>query len=93
MSGKHRTADTALVRTVTWPHEVLHTPSAQPIVYEMISSIAFVHGYITVMAKKLSRIRTFMLSHLQEIMEDREMYGWQVVRAYHAAWLRHIEQG
>ena len=34
-----------------------------------------------------------MLKHLQELMEDAEHYGWPILRAYHAAWLQHIEQG
>ena len=33
-----------------------------------------------------------MLAHLQEIIGDREAYGWSVVRSYHMAWLQHLEQ-
>ena len=34
-----------------------------------------------------------MSGHLQEMMEDGETFGWPVVRAYHAVWLQHLEQG
>ena len=34
-----------------------------------------------------------MPSHLQELMEDGEHYGWLAVRAYHVAWFQHLEQG
>ena len=26
-------------------------------------------------------------------MEDEETFGWPIVRAYHAVWLQHLEQG
>ena len=34
-----------------------------------------------------------MLEHLQELMEDVEVYGWRTVRENHAAWLQLMEQG
>ena len=40
-SGKLRTADTVVVKTLTWPHEVLYTPSAHPIVYDNILTMSF----------------------------------------------------
>ena len=38
-------------------------------------------------------IRKLMWVHLKELMEDGECFGWPTVRAYHAVWLQHIEQG
>ena len=55
--------------------------------------MGFVDGYITAMSKELPNIKTLMSTHLQELMEDGERYGWPAVRAYHAACLRHNEQG
>ena len=55
--------------------------------------MAFIDGYITVMNRESLPIKTLMLAHLQELMEDGERYGWQAVRAYHAAWLQYMEQG
>ena len=72
-------ADTVVVKTLTWPHEVLYTPSAQPIVYENISSVAFVDEYITVMGKESSNSRAIMLTCLQELMKDGNRYGWPAV--------------
>ena len=34
-----------------------------------------------------------MSAHLKELMEDCEHFGWPMVRAYHAVWLQHIDQG
>ena len=90
--GKLRTADTTVVHQVTWPHEVIYSPSAKPAIYDQLCSMAFVDGYITVMSREPPHIKVLMLSHLQELMEDGEHYGWPVVRAYHATWL-HVEQG
>ena len=55
--------------------------------------MAFVDGYITAMSRESLPIKQLMLSHLQELMEDVEHYGWPAVTAYHAAWVQHIEQG
>ena len=71
----------------------MYTPTAQPISYENISSMAFVDGYITVINREPLPIKKLMLAHLQELMEDGEHYGCPAVRAYHAAWLQHMEQG
>ena len=37
-------------------------------------------------------IKARMLTHLHEMMDDGEAYGWPIVRSYHAAWLQHVEQ-
>ena len=34
-----------------------------------------------------------MDSHLEDLMEDGEAYGWPVVRDFHSTWLQHIEMG
>ena len=93
VSGKLRTSDTTVVRQVTWHHEVVYYPSAQPVVYEQIFSMAFVNGYIIIISKDLPHTKAFMLTYLQELKEDGDHYRWPAVRAYHAAWLQHIEQG
>ena len=93
VSFKLRTADTTVVHQVTWPYEVIYSPSAQLAIYDQLSSMAFVDGCITVMSTESPHIKVIMLTHLQELMEDWEHYGWLAVRAYHATWLHHMEQG
>ena len=34
-----------------------------------------------------------MLRHLRALLQDVDVYGWRVVREYHAAWLQLLEQG
>ena len=93
VSGKLKTADTTVVHQVTWPHDVIYTPSGQPAMYDQLNSMAFVDGYLTVMAKELEHIRVKIIIHLQALMEYDDDYGWLAVRAYHAAWLQILEQG
>ena len=38
-------------------------------------------------------VRAKMASHLEDLMEDVELYGWERVRAYHIVWLNQLEQG
>ena len=82
-----------MVHQDTWPHEVFYSPSAQPAIYDQLSSMAFVDRYITVMSIESPHIKVLMLNHLQELREEGEHYGWPVVSVYHAAWLQHVEQG
>ena len=64
-------------------------------VYESMSSMAFENGYLTIMhmSHQKDTLRDKMPIHLIEMMEDGETFGWPVVKAYHAAWLQHLEQG
>ena len=55
--------------------------------------MAFVNGYISVMAMEMEQVKVRMLSHLQEMMEDGEAYGWPAILSYDAAWLQHFEHG
>ena len=44
-SSKLRSANTAAMHTVIWPHEYMYTPEGQPSEHESMSSLAFVEGY------------------------------------------------
>ena len=64
VSGKLRTIDTTMVKSVRWLHEFVYTPTAQPVAYENISSMAFVDSYISVMNREPLQIKKLMLAHL-----------------------------
>ena len=53
--------------------------------------MAFVPGYLTVMDSQPQYTNALMDSHLQDLMEDGEAYGWPVVRDFHSTWLQYIE--
>ena len=48
---------------------------------------------MTIMDLQSEPLRKLMSAHLKELMEDCGIFGWPTVRAYHAMWLQHIEQG
>ena len=58
-----------------------------------LSVALFLNGYLTVLAEECEDTKVHLLQHLKEVMEDSEIYGWTIVRDYHAAKLQHIEQG
>ena len=44
-TGNLRTADSTVLRGVTWPHEVMFTAEGKPAVYGELSVMAFMRGY------------------------------------------------
>ena len=48
-SGKLRNADTTVINQILWPHELVYTSSGQPAMYEDLSCMAFVNGYLSLM--------------------------------------------
>ena len=87
-SGNLRTDDTTVVNQVIWPHELIYTPAGQPVLYKELISMAFVNGYLSVMALESQQVKVSMLAQLQDMMEDGEAYGWPIVVSYNAAWLQ-----
>ena len=86
-SGKLRTADTTAVKQVLWPNELVFTQEDRPAVYDSLSSMAFINGYLTIMSLSMGTLRDKMASHLNDMMENGKTFRWPVVRAYHVAWL------
>ena len=50
-------------------------------------------GYQTVIDTQTQDIKKHTNSHLQDLMEDGETYGWPVVRDFYSTWLQHIDMG
>ena len=78
-SVKLRTAYTTAVKQGIWPHELVFIPDGQPATFQSLSCLAFVNGYLSIMAQQMDIIRNQMATHLQESMEDGEIFGWPVV--------------
>ena len=34
-----------------------------------------------------------MIQHLQDLVDDVDLYGWEPVWAFHAVWLQQLEEG
>ena len=62
---------------MTWPHRVVYNSEGQIAVYEEMSSILFVNGYLTIKGEKTEEVKGHMLQHLQDLMEDAEAYSWE----------------
>ena len=78
---------------MTWPHEVIYSMAGKPAAYEDLSIPMFVQGYRIVMKGDVGAIMEKMATHLDELMNDAELYGWERVRAYHRVRLNQLEQG
>ena len=83
-----------MIVRIKWPHEVVRSAQSKAPVYEELSLAAFTNGYLGLMAEeKGSPVGGVMLTHLRPLLQDVDVYGWWVVREYHAAWLQLLDQG
>ena len=57
-------ADTTAIKQVTWPRELIYMPLGQPAVYEDLSSMAIVNGYLAMVALEGDQVKQNMLAHL-----------------------------
>ena len=48
-SSKVRTADSTVIKWITWPHELVYTSGGEPMTYELISMSQFVTDYLSVL--------------------------------------------
>ena len=47
-SGTLCTSDTVVTKRITWPHKVVYSSQGQPTIYDEISAMLFVNGYLTI---------------------------------------------
>ena len=77
-----------------WPHEMVCSTQSKAPVYEEMSLASFTSEYLgIVVEEKGSPTGEVMLRYLRDLLQDVDVYGWRVVREYHAAWLQLLEQG
>ena len=50
---------------------MVYTSTGQPTIYEKMRVTLFVSGFLAVMTREKDNIKSFMLQHLQKLMEDR----------------------
>ena len=75
--GKVRTYVTKSVR---WPHEMVFITQWQSPMYSDTSIALFTNGYLSRTAEESVVTKEYMFVHLQELIEDVEVYGWSTVR-------------
>ena len=72
---------------------MVYTCDGKAAAYRDISVPLFVQGYLITMDSQDSSIKDRMAEHLKNLMYDIEMYGWEIIRAFHGVWRNQIEQG
>ena len=61
--------------------------------YQELSVPTCVQGYLVVMSGQDTKIRESMAHHIECLMSDCDLYGWEKVRAFHMVLLKQMEQG
>ena len=82
-SGKLRTADTSILRKVVWLLEVVYMSTGKLAEYDQLSIPLFVSGYLMVMSAEKETMHPHTMQHLQDIMADAELCGWEPVMVFH----------
>ena len=85
------TGATLVKKRSEWPHEGLFAADGTLVVYRDLTLVEFVQGYSIVLNCEMdTRVKAQMSQHLEELMEDMDLYSWNRVCAYHAAWLNQL---
>lgn len=53
--------------------------------------VLLVSGYLAMVEQEKESIKPLMTHHLQEVLADAKLYGWELVRAYCDVWLQQVE--
>ena len=90
-SGRVLTANDKIKKSLTWPHEFIYNKDGTAAKYDELSLSQFVLGYTLIMEQQKPQLKSRMLRHLQQLMTDEPIYGWEVVRNFHAIWMQQLE--
>ena len=63
-SGKVRTANATVVRLITCPHKLIDISGGQPTMYQQLTMLLFVSGYIAVLDTAKPGLKEVILKHL-----------------------------
>ena len=85
-------AASLVVKRIVWPHDVVYTVAGKSAAYEELLISLFVQGYLIVMKGDLETFMVKMASHVEKLMGDLKLYGWER-GACHGVWFNQHEQG
>ena len=72
---------------------MIYGADGYPATYKELTVSSFIRSYLIVLKEmQVSEVKDCMVQHLEELMEDTDLYGWEKVKMFHAAWLNQIEQ-
>ena len=69
----------------------MYDPSSKPAAYDDLLLPLFIQGYLAILKAEKPQKKDIMLKHLSELMKDAAIYGWESVWAFHAVWLKQLE--
>ena len=92
-SGRNRTGTTSVKKRITWPHKVIYGADGHRATYKEFTVSSFNRGNLILFKDvQVSEVKDCMVLHLEELMEGTDIYDWEKVKAFHAAWLNLLEQ-
>ena len=91
--GKLHTANTTVLKKIMWPQELVYRPNSQPTVYDKLTLHLFISGYLVILESVKPTQKEAIRRHLNKLMADVEVYGWELVQVFHAIWLQQLENG
>ena len=74
-SGKTRTANTMVVKWITWLHELFYGVDGKHAMHKELTLPLFLGGYLSVLDTVKTEQKGMMLKNLKELMADTELYG------------------
>ena len=89
----HRLGAIVVVKRITWQHGVVHFAARKLAGYEDLSIPMFVQGYLIIMKDEEEAIKDKMATHLEELICNAQLYGWEGVRAFHGVWFNQLHLG
>ena len=67
-------------KRIPWSHYDVYTDDGKPAAYGDLTLAAIVRGYLMVLNMETdTRIKALMSYHLEDMMEDSDLYGWTMV--------------
>ena len=73
------------MKSFTWADD-------RPATYKELTVSSSVRGYLMVLKDvQASQVKDRMVLHLEELMEDTDIYGWEKVNSFNAAWMNRLE--
>ena len=72
-----RTTEPSVLHKVIWPEEMVYTTMGKPAEYDGLTIPLIFRGYLVVMVVEKTSVHPLMIQHLQDLMSDVELYGWE----------------
>ena len=70
---------------ITWPNDVIYGADGHIATYKDLT-VSSMRGYLIVLKDvQVCEVTDSMVVHLEELMENANIYGWEEVKVFHTA--------